>query len=68
MDVKVTLYQAVWLDKSGGFRVAGTVARTEEKTIKLSQKHISVKNGAKLHYVDKWDDWEDNIKCFEAQK
>lgn len=54
---KVTLYQAVWIDKTGGFRVTNSVGRTEDETIQLSRKHYAVKAGAKLHYIDSWEEW-----------
>ncbi len=49
-----TLYHAVYLDETGGFKVNGATAESEEETIRKSQNHVSVKAGAKLHYIDSW--------------
>jgi len=59
MKAKVTYYEAVWIDKHGAFRVNGTIAKSKEETISKSKKHVSVKSGAKLHYVDSFEVFED---------
>ena len=56
---RVTLFQAVWIDKDGTFRVNGSVAKTEAETIKLCRNHVAIKSGAKLHCIDSWQEWID---------
>ena len=56
---KKRYYHAVYKDKSGAFRVNGAVAESEEETIRLSKNHVSVKAGAKLHWIDSWEAWDE---------
>lgn len=55
MGVKKTYYHAIYLGENGAFRVNGAIGESEEETIRLSRNHISVKSGAKLHWIDSWE-------------
>lgn len=55
MATKKTYYDAVWIDKNGAFRVDGAIGESEGEAIRKCRNHVSVKAGAKLHYVDSWE-------------
>jgi len=58
--MKTTFYLAHYTDEKGnGFSVNGAVGRSEEETISKSKRHTSVKNGAKMHWMESWESWED---------
>lgn len=55
-----TWYQAVWVDENGGFRVNGAISEDREECVGMCANHSAIKAGAKLHYIDEWDEWENS--------
>ena len=54
--MKVKYYQAVWLDKNRGFRVNGAISTERDEAIRMCRSHTLVRAGAKLHFVDEWEE------------